>query len=150
MPYLLAYSHNLGTLIYVLTILRGESIGAFDDKELRTLENWQTVLVVVAFVGHAFRDILVAWMAVLTEQIVLAGISSISVLASWISVSPTSTWTGLLGYPADVWFCLAFYCLVYRVLEIRIAGEERMLKDHFQMEWDVYASKRWKWIPLMY
>jgi len=99
---------------------------------------------------HGLWDIFVAWMTVLTEQIVLAGISGISVLASWTPVSPTSTWTGLLGCPADVWLCLVFYCLVFRVLEIRIAGEEKMLKDHFQKEWDVYASKRWKWIPLMY
>lgn len=99
---------------------------------------------------HGLWDILVAKMAVLTGQIVLAGISSISVLASWIPVSPTSTWTGLLDYPVDVWFCLAFYCLVFRVLEICIAGEERMLKDHFSKGWDIYASKRWKWIPLMY
>jgi len=55
LPYVLAYSHNLGTLIYVLTILRGGSINAFDVKELEILESWQAALVVIALVGHAFR-----------------------------------------------------------------------------------------------
>lgn len=55
LPYVLAYSHNLGTLIYVLTTLRGGSIDAFDVRELETLESWQVALAVIALVGHAFR-----------------------------------------------------------------------------------------------
>lgn len=56
LPYVLAYSHNFGTLIYVMTILRGGSIGKFDvSKELGTLETWQAVAVIVALAAHAFR-----------------------------------------------------------------------------------------------
>ncbi|KAF9311502.1 hypothetical protein BG003_007337 [Podila horticola] len=170
LPYVLAYSHNFGTLIYVMTILRGGSIGKFDFQltirkghrlighgpytNLRHPAYAGTFINKIAAVTllfhHGLWDIVVAWMTVLTGHAIQAEIPLIMQIASWTPVSPTSTWTGLLGYPADVWFCLAFYCLVFKILEIRIAGEEKMLKEHFRKEWDVYASKRWRWIPLIY
>ncbi|KAF9308829.1 hypothetical protein BG003_010553 [Podila horticola] len=207
-PYLMSYIHNFGTLVYVLTLLRGGFIGNFNvDKELGTLEDWQAITLVVAMAGHALRvwaiqslakfftfqltirkghqlighgpytylrhpaytgllvnkiaavtllfhhglwDIIVAWMTVLTGHIVRAGIPAISQIASWSPVSPTSNWNGLLGYSADVWFCLAFYCLVFKIITVRIPGEEKMLKEHFRKEWDGYASKRWRMIPFVY
>lgn len=55
-PYLMSYIHNFGTLIYVLTLLRGGFIGNFNvDKELGTLEDWQAIALVAAIVGHALR-----------------------------------------------------------------------------------------------
>lgn len=32
----------------------------------------------------------------------------------------------------------------------RVRNEEAMLKNHFGREWDVYASKRWRFIPFVY
>ncbi|KAF9213418.1 hypothetical protein BGZ59_005365 [Podila verticillata] len=207
-PYLMSYIHNFGTLIYVLTLLRGGFIGEFDvNKELGILENWQAITLIVSVSGHALRvwaiqslanfftfqltirkghklighgpytylrhpaytgllinkvaavtllfhhglwDIIVAWATVLTRHIVHAGIPVISEVASWTPVSPTSTWTGLLGYPADVWFCAAFYFFVFKIITVRIPGEEKMLAEHFRNEWEGYASKRWRLVPFVY
>ncbi|KAI1299056.1 hypothetical protein EDD11_006570 [Mortierella claussenii] len=55
-----------------------------------------------------------------------------------------------LGVDGSVWMTGIYAMMVIKMISNRVYNEERMLKEHFGNEWDVYASQRWRFIPLVY
>lgn len=93
---------------------------------------------------------MVAWMAVLTGHVVLAGIPLISEVVSRTPTSPACNWIGLLTFSSDVWLCLAFFCIIVKAISLRIQYKEKMSAEHFRKDWDKYASTRWRLVPFVY
>ncbi|KAF9926183.1 hypothetical protein FBU30_004184 [Linnemannia zychae] len=58
--------------------------------------------------------------------------------------------TSFLGIQAEYWMMFTYWWIVFYSVAKRVKTEEKMLKDHFGNEWDVYASKRWRFIPFVY
>ncbi|KAF9165680.1 hypothetical protein BGX21_002551 [Mortierella sp. AD011] len=56
----------------------------------------------------------------------------------------------LLGIGCGIWIALAIDFVIFSIMEVRVKNEEAMLKEHFDQEWDQYASKRWIYVPLVY
>ncbi|KAG0333114.1 hypothetical protein BG000_009458 [Podila horticola] len=74
----------------------------------------------------------------------LAALTPFAVHDSW-NVSPT-----ILSFDIGLWITVLLTVLSIRMLVTRVEAEEKMLKEHFGWDWDVYASKRWRFIPLVY
>ncbi|KAG0359316.1 hypothetical protein BC939DRAFT_475319 [Gamsiella multidivaricata] len=55
-----------------------------------------------------------------------------------------------LGIPGGILITGILTGLMTRALVERVKNEEIMLSKHFGKEWDVYASKRWRFIPFIY
>lgn len=58
--------------------------------------------------------------------------------------------TSVLGFQTEYWMMLTYGVIMVYGTAYRVRNEEAMLKSHFGKEWDVYASKRWRFIPFVY
>ncbi|KAF8928986.1 hypothetical protein EDD21DRAFT_369082 [Dissophora ornata] len=58
--------------------------------------------------------------------------------------------SSFMGIGGGTWLAAIYAYMWISMLSIRVKNEERMLKEHFGREWDEYASKRWRFIPLVY
>ncbi|KAG0364101.1 hypothetical protein BC939DRAFT_501240 [Gamsiella multidivaricata] len=58
--------------------------------------------------------------------------------------------TSFLGVDGGVWLTAAYGGMWVSMLMTRVKNEEAALQEHFGKEWDVYASKRWRFIPFIY
>ncbi|KAG0349142.1 hypothetical protein BG004_001566 [Podila humilis] len=56
----------------------------------------------------------------------------------------------LLGINISHWIMMASVIIHFAIISARVRVEEKMLQQHFGHEWDEYASKRWRFIPLIY
>ncbi|GJJ73221.1 hypothetical protein EMPS_05579 [Entomortierella parvispora] len=59
-------------------------------------------------------------------------------------------WGQLTGPNGGAWVTAALTAFYVEMFRRRIKGEEAMLKQHFGKEWDLYASQRWRFIPLLF
>ncbi|KAF9538605.1 hypothetical protein EC957_006411 [Mortierella hygrophila] len=75
----------------------------------------------------------------------LASRAASAVLQTKVAV-PTS----VLGLQTEYWMMLSYGLIMVCCTAYRVRNEEAMLKGHFGREWDVYASKRWRFIPFVY
>ncbi|KAF9912281.1 hypothetical protein EC991_000173 [Linnemannia zychae] len=75
----------------------------------------------------------------------LASRAASAVLQTKIAI-PSS----VCGVQTEVWAMFAYALVMIYGIAFRVRNEERMLKSHFGREWDVYASKRWRFIPFVY
>ncbi|KAK3804725.1 MAG: hypothetical protein JOS17DRAFT_725557 [Linnemannia elongata] len=75
----------------------------------------------------------------------LASRAASAVLQTKVAV-PTS----VLGFETEYWTMLSYGLMMVYGTAYRVRNEEAMLKSHFGREWDVYASKRWRFIPFVY
>ncbi|KAG0301498.1 hypothetical protein BGZ98_008292 [Dissophora globulifera] len=67
-----------------------------------------------------------------------------------LSKDTTSFSLPLLGIPGGILLAFIHAGVTMRWIMIRVEKEEEMLKEYFEKEWDAYASKRWRFIPLVY
>ncbi|KAF9084238.1 hypothetical protein BGX29_008581 [Mortierella sp. GBA35] len=58
--------------------------------------------------------------------------------------------SSVLGIQTEVLMFLACGFFMFLGFAYRVCNEEAMLKSHFGKDWDVYASKRWRFIPFVY
>ncbi|KAF9357164.1 hypothetical protein BGX26_004133 [Mortierella sp. AD094] len=56
----------------------------------------------------------------------------------------------LFGVGGGNWLVVAVALMLFKIVAVRVKNEEAMLKEHFGTEWELYASKRWLFIPLVY
>ncbi|KAG0016887.1 hypothetical protein BGZ81_011012 [Podila clonocystis] len=54
------------------------------------------------------------------------------------------------GIGAGLWIAIVWAMFMKKMLMKRVETEEKMLRQHFGRDWDVYASKRWRFIPFVY
>lgn len=85
---------------------------------------------------------IIKWMYMLAHSKIpvfnaLAALTPFAVHDSW-NVSPT-----ILSFDIGLWITVLLTVLSIRMLVTRVEAEEKMLKEHFGRDWDVYASKRW-------
>jgi protein-S-isoprenylcysteine O-methyltransferase Ste14 len=59
-------------------------------------------------------------------------------------------WQTITGPNGGITLAVLMTITMVGFLAKRVKNEEEMLKDHFQRDWDVYASKRWRFIPFIY
>ncbi|OAQ35294.1 hypothetical protein K457DRAFT_151829 [Linnemannia elongata AG-77] len=75
----------------------------------------------------------------------LASRAASAVLQTKVAVPTT-----VLGFETEYWMMLTYGLMMVYGIAYRVRNEEAMLKNHFGREWDVYASKRWRFIPFVY
>jgi protein-S-isoprenylcysteine O-methyltransferase Ste14 len=56
----------------------------------------------------------------------------------------------LMSIPGGVLLTAMLSGLLTRALVERVRNEEVMLSRYFGAEWDMYASKRWRFLPFIY
>ncbi|GJJ70308.1 hypothetical protein EMPS_02657 [Entomortierella parvispora] len=59
-------------------------------------------------------------------------------------------WAQIAGPNGGAWVTLPIAVIWSYLINGRMTREEVMMREHFGQEWDLYASKRWKVIPLVY
>ncbi|KAG0198627.1 hypothetical protein BGX28_007950 [Mortierella sp. GBA30] len=90
---------------------------------------------------------LASWSAVYLEQAEhlpsMIHVATAPILKSFIKTG------SILGIHPVIWVVVSFAMMTLVIMR-RVENEEAMLKEHFGREWDVYASKRWRFIPYVY
>lgn len=102
---------------------------------------------------HGLWPVFVTYAAKWTNQLaysrtpVLSSLAALSPLAvsNYTRVNPT-----FLGIDTALWIAIVWSALMASMLMKRVKEEEKMLKQHFGRDWVEYASKRWRFIPLLY
>lgn len=81
--------------------------------------------------------------------------SGIPVLSSLAALSPFALSNyarespAILGIDVGTWAAVLLVVMHIRMLVRRVDAEEKMLKEHFGREWEVFASTRWRYIPFV-
>ncbi|KAG9066812.1 hypothetical protein KI688_012724 [Linnemannia hyalina] len=146
-------------------ILKGSSSLPLHDQvifqEMGVLKTWQKVTTVLfqsgpytylrhpSYTGAILNGIcfrfLLFHQGIWNVFTLLASRAASAVLQTKVAV-PTS----VLGLQTEYWMMLLYGLMMVGGTAYRVRNEEAMLKSHFGREWDVYASKRWRFIPFVY
>ncbi|KAG0280720.1 hypothetical protein BGZ95_008998 [Linnemannia exigua] len=71
-------------------------------------------------------------------------------VVSAVFVTKFTVPSSVMGFQTEYWAMFVYILMVIYSIAFRVKNEEAMLKSHFGKEWDVYASKRWRFIPFVY
>ncbi|KAH7034453.1 hypothetical protein BKA57DRAFT_415307 [Linnemannia elongata] len=71
-------------------------------------------------------------------------------ISSLLPVLTYSNMMGWLGVNGGLLVAAGLSWMTAMQIMWRVAAEEEMLKGHFGKEWDIYSSKRWRFIPYIY
>ncbi|KAI1299055.1 hypothetical protein EDD11_006569 [Mortierella claussenii] len=71
-------------------------------------------------------------------------------IAGWALNRTVVVPSKVLGVPGGVLVTAYYTYLMMSLVTRRVTNEETMLKKHFGKTWDAFASKRWRFFPLIY
>ena len=78
----------------------------------------------------------------------LVSVPLLSILPKVFAMLPF--WDQIVGPDGGAWVTLLLATIVLDLIRRRVRNEEIMMRSHFHEEWDLYASKRWRFIPLVF
>ncbi|KAF9306715.1 hypothetical protein BGZ74_004160 [Mortierella antarctica] len=135
------------TYIYLMTYSKSSFLPAI--QQLSEFERWHAVAAAVTVAGFALRK----WSFVTLDKFFTSGIPVLSSLAA-LSPFALSNYArespAILGIDVGTWAAVLLVVMHIRMLVRRVDAEEKMLKEHFGREWELFASTRWSGIAHAY